>query len=233
MSKLNYFGWFLLCAVLLVDNKLGMRNGKFSTEGTMIYWDTEIVVMKGSIQGIGSLDGGILIGNTPGGSCRGGWDGNWCRIKSGSDWLTSRVRNKVMKVKNGNRGHLKQNIRLYHWNMGHSWWEAKILEIQAVVNEVDPDLMFISEANLREGVDEVASHVEGYELVYPCTMTTQGYARIMLLVKEGVRFKKMENFMDENAASIWVKIEKMGGGNPCTLGEFIGTIGYSCKSNLI
>ena len=85
------------------------------------------------------------------------------------------------------------------------------MEIQAVVNEVDPDLMFISEANLREGVDEVASHVDGYELVYPSTMSTQGYARIMLLVKEGVSFKKMENFMDENAASIWVKIVKKGG----------------------
>ena len=95
--------------------------------------------------------------------------------------------------------------------MGHSWWETKRDAIQAAVLEIDPDLMYISEANLREGVAPETSHIEGYEIVYPSTMQTQGYARIILLVREGVKYKKMENFMDEHSAMIWIKLVTRGG----------------------
>ena len=80
-----------------------------------------------------------------------------------------------------------------------------------MVEEIEPDLMFITESNLRAEIEPEASHVEGYELVYPSTMTSQQYARIMLLVEEGVKYRKMERFMDEQTASIWIKLEKKGG----------------------
>ena len=48
-------------------------------------------------------------------------------------------------------------------------------------------------------------------MVFPITMETQGYARIMLLVKEGVKYKVVEEFMDRHAASIWIKLTIRGG----------------------
>ena len=58
--------------------------------------------------------------------------------------------------------------------------------------DLDPDLLFKSEANLRTEIPPETSHIEGYELVFPSTMETQGYARIMLLVREGIHYKKTE-----------------------------------------
>ena len=137
-------------------------------------------------------------------------DGYWIRTRARKEWLSSQARNRRIKSSNGNRGNIKQNLKLFHWNMGHSWWEQKRNEIQAAVLEIDPDLIFITEANLREGVDDAASHIEGYEMVLPATMATQGYARIILLVREGVKYRRMVDFMDDQVATIWIKLEIRG-----------------------
>ena len=55
-------------------------------------------------------------------------------------------------------------------------------------------------------------------MIYPGTMQTQGYARIILLVKEGVKVKKMEEFMDNQTAMIWVKLSMRGGKKPFHIG---------------
>ena len=137
-----------------------------------------------------------------------------------------------IKMSNGNRGNLKHTLKLFHLNMGQSWWESKRDEIQAAVLEIDPDLMYISEANLREDTASETSHIEGYEIVYPNTMRTHGCARIILLVREGVKFKKMDNFMDDQTSMIWIKLETRGG-NLFILGGYTGNISYYYKNNQI
>ena len=111
------------------------------------------------------------------------------KMKGG--WLSSKMRNIIVRARNGNRGGIRQTIKLIHWNMGNGWWEGKIAEIEAAIIDFDPDLFFITEANLRADIPSESSQIEGYEMVFPETMESQGYARIMLLIKEGIKYKKL------------------------------------------
>ena len=44
---------------------------------------------------------------------------------------------------------VKHTLKIVHWNAGVSWWESKRTEIQALIFLTEPDLLFVSEANLR------------------------------------------------------------------------------------
>ena len=125
-------------------------------------------------------------------------------------WLNSRLRNSKVRAVNGNRGQFKQTLRLFHWNTGNGWWESKLDEVLAVIEEKDPDIFVVTEANLRANIPEEQTIIDGYEMVLPRTMNSQGYARIVLLIKEGVNYERLENCMDEGAASVWIRVEVKG-----------------------
>ena len=53
-----------------------------------------------------------------------------------SSWAISRaIRNKI-------------TLSILHWNMGSTFWANKTAEIKLLVNEKDPDIVMISEANI-------------------------------------------------------------------------------------
>ena len=60
--------------------------------------------------------------------------------------LRHRDRNKLVKILNGNR--TKKSLKILHWNIRSRFWINKQEEIQCVVDEQDPDIMFVTEANL-------------------------------------------------------------------------------------
>ena len=101
-------------------------------------------------------------------------------------------------------------MKLSHWNAGNAWWENKQTEITALTQEWDPDLLFISEANLRETITQEERHIQGYYIIVPNTSVNIGYSRIILLVKEGVKISIMDECMDMNIPAIWVKIIACG-----------------------
>ena len=105
---------------------------------------------------------------------------------------------------------MKQSLKLLHWNAGNSWWESKRTEIQALIFESATDLMFISEANLRTNTPPELTNIQGYYMVTPKTDIQMGYSRIVLLAREGVRLSIMDDCMDGNIPSIWVKVTSRG-----------------------
>ena len=105
---------------------------------------------------------------------------------------------------------MKQTLKVLQWNAGNAWWESKRLEIQALIFESEPDLAFISEANLRTNTPPELTNIQGYYMVTPKTDIQMGYSRIVLLAREGVRLSILDNCMDGNIPSIWVKITSKG-----------------------
>ena len=69
-----------------------------------------------------------------------------------------------------------------------------------------PDLLFVSESNLMETLPEMERQIEGYSLHLPLTMRKHRYARLILLVREGIDVKIHLNLMHEDIAAIWVSI---------------------------
>ena len=40
-------------------------------------------------------------------------------------WVSNKNRNRIVKVRNGNGGGVKQVLKLKHWSVGNSWWKNK------------------------------------------------------------------------------------------------------------
>ena len=88
--------------------------------------------------------------------------------------------------------------------------EQKKIEVEALVLEEEPDLLFISEANMRDAIAPEFKFIEGYNLITPNTMRRMGYSRLVLFVREGVKLDVMENCMSDDLPAIWVKLTTRG-----------------------
>ena len=154
--------------------------------------------------------------------------GSWSNVYSNNDklvkwkarslWLSNKLRNKQIKITNGNREN-RNIIKITHWNMGNKKWENKMTEVDALILEKTPDIIFLSEANLFQTLPEHLRQIEGYKLHLPLTMIKHKYARLVLLVKDGVNIKIHKNLMHEDLAVIWLSVLsggksvlKLGGG---------------------
>ena len=132
--------------------------------------------------------------------------GKFLRWSDAQGWISNKMINKKIKTTNGNRGGgVKNTLKVIHWNAGGAWWESKISEIQALILETLPDLLFVSEANLRANTPTELTNIPGYYIIKPNTELTLGYSRILLLAREGVRLNIMNECMDTTIPSIWVK----------------------------
>ena len=122
--------------------------------------------------------------------------------------LSNKDRNARIKSYNGNRMNL---INIAHWNAGNSKWETKRIEIEALVLQKQPDLLFVSEANLWDNLDSSQIDIPGYNLHYPrAMMSKHNYARIVLLAKSELDIKIEDNLMHEDISAIWLSLSYAG-----------------------
>ena len=119
--------------------------------------------------------------------------------------ISRKRRNKLIKQKNGNG---KNSLVISHWNLGSKKWSNKQNQIQALVDQCKPDLLFISEANLDEMTPLHESLISGYNITKPKTITRNGTSRLILLSIENLDFELREDLMDDIFSSIWIKITR-------------------------
>ena len=111
-----------------------------------------------------------------------------------SVWHTAhKILNVRVRMINGNIGN---TLTVIHWNLGGRNWENKIEDVQALVDETNLDICFISEVNLFSGVPNHMTLIEGYDLTLANTMETLQYSRLVLLTKKGLQFTLEENRME-------------------------------------
>ena len=123
--------------------------------------------------------------------------------------LSGKNRNKQQKIINGNG--LGNKVSLIHWNMGSKYWSRKIHEIEAVTQQLLPDVFAIYEANLLHSLTDLEKHVPGYQLFLPPIPANQKLARLALLLREGVIAELQEHLMHPAIAAVWLKIGARGG----------------------
>ena len=120
-------------------------------------------------------------------------------------WISNSMRNKKVKIINGNRNN-RSSIKIIHWNGGAKNWEKIFLEIESLLSEYNPDMCFISEANLWGNVDPEDYNIEGYNFHLPFTMNNLGHARLVLLSKIYLNIQICTELVNNEAAMIWTKI---------------------------
>ena len=116
-------------------------------------------------------------------------------------------KNKKIKIMNGNG---KKSVEIVHWNLGSRKWQNKVAEVQALVDEMKPDYCFISEANLAANLPDYQTNILGYEMITPKSHKIYDFSRLVLLSKEGSKFKVEQNRMSPEIASIWISIGGKG-----------------------
>ena len=67
-------------------------------------------------------------------------------------------------------------------------------------------MCFITEANLWDGLLPSEMEIQGHTIVIPNTMESMGNARIVLLVKNELTCQKLNQYMDNETATICVRV---------------------------
>ena len=116
-------------------------------------------------------------------------------------------RNKMIRSINGNG---KNSISISHWNLGSRKWVNKTPEIMALMDEMNPDFCFLSEANLQTGQQDYMYHIPGYKIITPISNDTMGFSRLVLLAKCGAKFTVDRKKMSEEVSSIWIRVGGRG-----------------------
>ena len=143
------------------------------------------------------------------------WNVVQCFLVSGErdcsrgQYMSGKLGNKTVKMEHGN-GSQRQNISVIHWNMGSRFWTRKKEEVEAVLLQYSPDIFIISESNLLESINDYERAVPGYKILLPKTVEVQDVSRIVMLVREEMEVKIMEEYMDNTIASIWIKVGSKG-----------------------
>ena len=95
--------------------------------------------------------------------------------------ISNKIRNNRMKQTNGNG---KNTLSVCHWNLGSKKWKNKRNQIQALVDHQNPDIIYISEANLDDLTPLHESLIAGYNITRPKTVIRNSTARLVLLTRE-------------------------------------------------
>ena len=117
--------------------------------------------------------------------------------------ICRKILNKMRRSTNGNIG---DSLKVIHWNLGARLWTNKLEEIELLLTEKKPDLCFLSEANLWSYMEDHEITIPGHNIILPNTMKYLRHARIVLLVKDHLNIHKLNQYMDRDTASIWVRI---------------------------
>ena len=140
------------------------------------------------------------------------------QLDGNQKWHSSnKMRNKMIKMRNGNG---RNSVIIAHWNLGPRFWKNKVEEIQWMVDELKPDIAYISEANLWETDNDHEIQIEGYRIEHPLTRKKYGISRLVALIRENLQYKIAEEIMDDDITSIWIILGGRGRKNTITGGVY-------------
>ena len=130
---------------------------------------------------------------------------------------SSQFTRKLLNKKINGNGQIRKSVSVIHWNIGAKMWQRKLLEIEAVVLQYNPDIFVVSEANLSVALPDNERQVQGYKIVLPKIKDEHKVYRIVILIREEIDIKILEQFSDTSVAAVWLKIGARGR-KPMTLG---------------
>ena len=84
----------------------------------------------------------------------------------------------------------------------------KVIEIKKIVAEQNPHILGLSECEMRKingQFDEKKLKVPGYNLLFPKSWNSHGFARVLVYIKKTLQYQQVTDLEDELTQSIWVK----------------------------
>ena len=89
-------------------------------------------------------------------------------------------------------------------------WHKKVDDVISMVQDYNPDVAAISEANMRAEVDQHMNFIPGYNISTVKDFMEEGVSRLVVLTREGLNFKLLSEKMEAGIASIWLSFVRKG-----------------------
>ena len=123
-------------------------------------------------------------------------------------WLTSRYRNFLAKMVNGNRGARGIGLKLVHWNKGPAFLQNKHTEIESIIADHQPHVLGLSESNLKRDHDLGLVQHEDYHLHLPPTLNNPELdtARVVVYTHKSLIVKRRADLEDNRISAIWLEL---------------------------
>ena len=132
------------------------------------------------------------------------------QIDQGGWFISSKSRNKKIKSKNGNGTEKVKTLKVVNWNLGPRLWVNKVDDLNHMIQDYKPDIAIISEANIHSTDDCHRVNINNYDLVNTIDFSEHGFGRLVVLTKTGLRYQVLENKMEKDISTIWLKICRHG-----------------------
>ena len=116
--------------------------------------------------------------------------------------------NFLARYKFGNRGRKKNGITIMHWNKGSSFLINKKDDIETVIENYKPQVLGLSEANLRHGdnVDDVQLQDYNLHLCPTIDNPVHGVSRVVVYTHKSLIVKPRPDLMDPRISAVWLEV---------------------------
>ena len=106
----------------------------------------------------------------------------------------------------GNRN--QRGLKIASWNKGGGYLHNKMHEIEKIVEDIQPHILGITEANRFKSHIEKNINIEGYDVYTAKTMDNPNLnvSRVIVYKHKSVVSKLREDLMDDNISSIWMEL---------------------------
>ena len=113
-----------------------------------------------------------------------------------------------MKIVNENKRSRGRGIRLVHWNKSNADLQNRMEEVKLLVNKYNPEVMGLSESNLKRSVDLKFVKIDDYELHTAPTLANDHLkiSRVVVYTKSNLIVVRRHDLEDENISAIWLEI---------------------------
>ena len=116
--------------------------------------------------------------------------------------------NFLARYKFGNRGRKKNGITIMHWNKGSSFLMNKKDDIETIIENYKPQVLGLSEANLRheDNLDDV--QLQDYNLHTCPTINNpiHGVSRVVVYTHKSLIVKPRPDLMDPWISAVWLEV---------------------------
>ena len=106
---------------------------------------------------------------------------------------------------NGNR-QTSKGLNIIQLNKGNSFFEKKVNSIQRIINDDRPDIICISESNIKYSSNDICNHFPGFNHELNVMSETIDISRNSILIKSSLNYKRRYDLEDKNTCEIWVEI---------------------------
>ena len=116
--------------------------------------------------------------------------------------------NKICHIYNGNVVKKYEHcLKLLQWNKGNSHFETKISDIQNVITNHKPDILALSEANVKSNYKIYNNQFPEYIFETNLMFNIAKISRNVLLIKKGLWYNRRHDLEQIETCTIWIEVK--------------------------